>query len=852
MQLQPNLRKAAELGVLLATLTTVLLAGCGGGSGAGSPDNTIGNATTLSIVPSLGKFNAGTHVQVKDSSGVLIGSGLVTDRGVATIVVPSSAQAPLLVEVGLNGDQFFDEKQGQFVSISGVNNVAIRSVVPDYTITSQVAVTALTEMSVGILTNALGALPAAIDPADAAAANEVIELTFDVNNLLYPPTLVGSNLEALSLGGSEADVYAAKLAGLAQLAGANENALTLTHRLRDTVIRSVSAGSMNVAVSAFNTAMNATPGVPPSLNSSAQIPSLAPGTSVNLINLVALAGKNAQSAKAKLFALKSQPTQAEVMQAYLTAMSQFSSTIKPALTSGANILVSTAIARDKTDSILNGRYQTQPGTSDSNSGSTAGSCTATNVVTQPDKVLSICIDFVGSGYTRADVSCVDAITNTTGPISYSSSSGHCSAAAAYGKCAIDPGPLSLDYFFMDSFGLASASACTGMGGIWTALSGTNGGSTPSTPPVVAPTVSGFSPTSGATGTTVTLTGTNFDNTPGNNTVSFNGMQATVTSATSTSITATVPSGATSGTISIQTAGGIVTSAGNFSVLPTLFATTGVAHSNAGVMEHLKGPFVGVTFAYNHSSDGNQGDVLLRSAGPCQWRFENDGSVSVDDTASGSFLPYAYEATTDSSSYLVRATGTYFRFYRTASGGKYAEWISGRGDIRLVDPSSSIEMVCVGQANYNLTAAARFPMPDGRLAWASGSYSGTADAEWNIDHTFYTTYHGKPCVATIDALGNVAMTINGIALPLFHTYDTLWNFGIPATNSAFNGAAPDTMFSANPLLNPDSFFALETGRYSNSPQTSKRFFFKIYFPPVKFADFSRPSLVGGDALLCTVQ
>jgi hypothetical protein len=59
-----------------------------------------------------------------------------------------------------------------------------------------------------------------------------------------------------------------------------------------------------------------------------------------------------------------------------------------------------------------------------------------------------------------------------------------------------------------------------------------------------PTITSFSPTYGPIGTTVTITGTNFSTTPGNNIIYFGAVRATVTAATSTSLTITVPAGAT--------------------------------------------------------------------------------------------------------------------------------------------------------------------------------------------------------------------------------------------------------------------------------------------------------------------
>src|SRR5258706_12788413 len=66
----------------------------------------------------------------------------------------------------------------------------------------------------------------------------------------------------------------------------------------------------------------------------------------------------------------------------------------------------------------------------------------------------------------------------------------------------------------------------------------------------APTITSFSPPSGAVGVPVTINGTNFNATPSKDTVKFNGTTATVSSATTTRLVATVPSGATTGTITV--------------------------------------------------------------------------------------------------------------------------------------------------------------------------------------------------------------------------------------------------------------------------------------------------------------
>jgi hypothetical protein len=59
-----------------------------------------------------------------------------------------------------------------------------------------------------------------------------------------------------------------------------------------------------------------------------------------------------------------------------------------------------------------------------------------------------------------------------------------------------------------------------------------------------PAITTFSPASGPVGTPVTITGTNFSPVAANNIVYFGAVKATVTAATSTSLTVTVPAGAT--------------------------------------------------------------------------------------------------------------------------------------------------------------------------------------------------------------------------------------------------------------------------------------------------------------------
>ena len=81
--------------------------------------------------------------------------------------------------------------------------------------------------------------------------------------------------------------------------------------------------------------------------------------------------------------------------------------------------------------------------------------------------------------------------------------------------------------------------------------------------VVTPVITSFTPASGTAGTVVTLTGKHFNAVPGNNVVTFNGIAASVTGATATTLTVTVPPGEAAGRIRVGTPDGAALSATDF-------------------------------------------------------------------------------------------------------------------------------------------------------------------------------------------------------------------------------------------------------------------------------------------------
>lgn len=117
-------------------------------------------------------------------------------------------------------------------------------------------------------------------------------------------------------------------------------------------------------------------------------------------------------------------------------------------------------------------------------------------------------------------------------------------------------------------------ATTGLLTVTTAA-GTVSSNTPFTIGTDVPVITSFTPNIGAAGTTVNISGSNFDTVTSGNRVAFNGTRAVVTAATATSLTTTVPTGARSGRISNATPAGTGVSATHFFVPPPPYTAADV-------------------------------------------------------------------------------------------------------------------------------------------------------------------------------------------------------------------------------------------------------------------------------------
>ncbi|HVM88092.1 MAG TPA: IPT/TIG domain-containing protein [Puia sp.] len=112
-----------------------------------------------------------------------------------------------------------------------------------------------------------------------------------------------------------------------------------------------------------------------------------------------------------------------------------------------------------------------------------------------------------------------------------------------------------------------------------------------------PAISSITPNSGSIGTSVTISGNDFSSTVSGNTVKFNGITATINSASATSLTVAAPSGGTTGKITL-TVDGVIN-----------YITDGTHYSEATCI-YANGPDVYI--AYLEGDNGNTETKILKN------------------------------------------------------------------------------------------------------------------------------------------------------------------------------------------------------------------------------------------------
>jgi photosystem II stability/assembly factor-like uncharacterized protein len=212
------------------------------------------------------------------------------------------------------------------------------------------------------------------------------------------------------------------------------------------------------------------------------------------------------------------------------------------------------------------------------------------------------------------------------------------------------------------------------------------------PTALPPVITSFTPTSGPVGTSITITGLNFNPNPANNVVLFGAVRANITSATTTQLIGTVPTGSTYAPISVlNTSNGLSgTSLKPFSVV---FADSSnfTGHSFTNVVTYL-----GVSGRKVEGAD-----------------MDNDGKPDLTTVISGvkdSVLIFRNTNTGNNFSFAPRVLAGIIPFY--------SSW--GEFDLTDLDGDGKRDITVV--TNYDSIFIYRNQSTPGTISFAPGYYS----------------------------------------------------------------------------------------------------------------------------------
>jgi len=300
------------------------------------------------------------------------------------------------------------------------------------------------------------------------------------------------------------------------------------------------------------------------------------------------------------------------------------------------------------------------------------------------------------------------------------------------------------------------------------------------PPVQAPSITGFAPTSGTVGTQVTINGANlYAGTGVLPTVTFNGTAAVVSYAATDQVKAIVPQGATSGPISVATSASVptATSADNFLLVqPGSTAATVTITAASAEPAIVSQPYT-VTVQVTTASGTPTGTILVGD--------QNNGCY-IDLPATSCTIPG--EAAVGE----VNLTATYFgdASFATATSPSFAHITNPATPTEMcgLDPNTvpndpagfvpinqlsgavhtpGLTQDITGTGNLNVTITS--PAANATIADAtidvSGSFVGPTNTGITINGVVANTFNGKFLASGVPLVaGANTITVTAITLP----------------------------------------------------------------------------------------
>lgn len=212
--------------IALAVSGAILLSACGGGGGGSSSSGTAGpTSTSITVTPSLGKFSTACNVEIRKSTGELLGSAPVASNGTAVVSIAADYSGVIIAQIkGASGCTYFDEAAGETPFGAGQQLSAVVDGVR-----TNLGINALTNLAAARLLD--GNKLAADKTSDQIKTeNATVQLMFQVGDMFAAPTLIGKSTDTID--NTEAGKLAAKLAALAEIASTlSKNVATLAAEL---------------------------------------------------------------------------------------------------------------------------------------------------------------------------------------------------------------------------------------------------------------------------------------------------------------------------------------------------------------------------------------------------------------------------------------------------------------------------------------------------------------------------------------------------------------------------------------------------------------------------------------------
>ncbi|MBI2264669.1 MAG: IPT/TIG domain-containing protein [Armatimonadetes bacterium] len=273
-----------------------------------------------------------------------------------------------------------------------------------------------------------------------------------------------------------------------------------------------------------------------------------------------------------------------------------------------------------------------------------------------------------------------------------------------------------------------------------------------------PTIGSITPISATVGSQVTINGSNFGATPGQSTVSFNGVSASVNSWSSTQIICTVPAGATSGNV-VVTVGGVTSNGVSFTISNPFDATSYVFDTKWGSTGGGDGQFA-YPFAVAVDSAGNV-YVADYNNGRIQ-KFNNSGGFLTKWGSSGNGdgqfnKPRGIAVDSNGNVYVADYFNARIQKF-TGTGAFVTKWgVAGNGDGQFSGPVG-VGVDSAGNVYVSDFGNNRIQKFDG-----SGNFITKWGSQGSGDGQF-----SNPYGIAVDSAGNVYVADDGHRVQKFST------------------------------------------------------------------------------------